>query len=322
MVFTHRSDYAKRMTTLFNKIHRLKGQPGWTWDHFLGEIEQRFPGGMDEKTLYSHYRLPHKRATTHVSQIIDQLHDDYFPDPFPESINGLMRLYNNLIRCKAHKSLERDVEELERFLVELLEREPASDLLRLARLHWLLGHIAFDRIPAHRDNSRKPQLQQEKRRAVAHYQQSVNAIERYNAQQPVQPVGESHLYKARHNILACYLNAVPQDLRHEDEEVLNYLRESSFLPASRITLGREPFQWSIARNGLRFSSLIHDREGVDFFFKAMSKVSPCFLDLNYAPLNHPPIAEGRDFAWAIEQVLTTEYLEQLKGNEEKRRRAE
>ncbi len=300
------------MTTIFNKIHRLKEQPGWTWDHFLGEIEKHFPAGLDEKTLYSHYRLPHKRANAHVSRLINQLHDEHFPAPFPETINGLMRLYNHLVGCKTHKGLEADIEELERHLGDLLDREDGNELLRVARIHWLLGHIDFDRIPSLRDNNRKAILRQTRESAIAHYQQSVLAMERYNEQQPASPVGESYLYKARHNILACYLNAVPPSLRSSDDEILFYLRESNFLPASRMSLEKEPFQWSIARNGMRFSSLIHDREGVKHFFRAMVAVSPLFLDLSYAPLNHGPIAESGDFQWAIEHVLNKDYLGELK----------
>lgn len=229
------------MTTVFNKIHRLKSQPGWTWDHFLEEIDKQFPAGLDEKTLYSHYRQPHKKATTHIARIIDQVHDHYFPDPFPEPINGLVRLYNNLITCKKHLTLNKDITDLEHYLSDQLERENGNGLLRLARLNWLLGNIQFDRIPAYRDNGQQAQLAEVKQLAIRYYQNSVTAIEEYNRQHHQQPVGPSYLYKARHNILACHLNAVHQEQRSKDPTILHYLRESNYIPNSKQTLEADRF---------------------------------------------------------------------------------
>jgi len=308
------------MTTLFNKIHRLKSQPGWTWDHFLAEIDKQFPAGLDEKTLYSHYRQPHKKATTHITRMINQVHDHYFPDPFPEAINALMRLYNSLVSCKKHLTREKDITDLEYFLRDQLERENENELLRIARLNWLLGNIQFDRIPAYRDNGQPIQLEEVKQRAIRYYQNSVTAIEEYNRQQLPHSVGASHLYKARHNILACYLNAVHQEQRSQDPTILRYLRESNYIPNSKQTLEAEPFQWTIARNGIRFSSLVGNREDVKYFFNALLNVSKRFFDLDYTPLNYGPISSGADFQWAIENVLTSDYLSSLGDNLSQKRK--
>ena len=296
------------MTTVFNKIHRLKRQPEWTWSRFLIEIEQRFPEGVDEKTLYSHHRHPHKKPNAHLTKIINQLHDEFFPDPFPDDLNGLMRLYNNLVQCKKHVTQERDIDDLRAYLEAQLERERSTELLRIARLNWLLGNIHFDRIPGHRDNGRPQQLQIEKMRAIDYYQQTVEAIESYNRQQPDLPVGTAYLYKARHNILACYLNAAPSSQRSQDAEVLAYLSDSHYIENSKQALVDEPFQWRIARNGLRFSALIKNGTDVDYFFRALVNVSQRFIDLNYKPLDYAPIASSKDFRWAIDEVLTPEYL--------------
>lgn len=301
------------MTTVFNRIHRLKRQPGWTWDHFLSQIDLRFPGGLDEKTLYSHYRQPHKKPSSHVTRIINQLHEIYFPDPFPEEINRLMRLYNNLYNCKKHLNLDRDIEDLEFFLNEQLRREDKAELLHIARLHWLIGNIQFDRIALYRDNGQRQLLNNAKHAAIQHYQQSVSALEQHNQLSSTEEaVGAIHLYKARHNILACHLNAVPQEQRSHDEEILRYLRESNYIANSKQTLAVEPFQWSIARNGLRFSSLLENREDIEHFFKALVQVSDSFLDLEYKPLNTGAIMAGSEFEWAIHNVLTLEFRATLR----------
>ncbi len=308
------------MTTVFNKIHRLKQQPGWSWEHFLVEIDRQFPAGLNEKTLYSHYRQPHKKPNTQVTKIINQLHEQCFPNPFPEEINRLMRVYNHLVGCKKHLSKDKDIEDLECFLKTQLQRDEANgeiDDLRLARLSWLLGNIAFDRIPTYRDNGMWQQLEEAKHQAIHYYQSSVKWLDAHNlaASCDAEKIGESYLYRARHNILACYLNAVPQEQRSHDQNILRYLRESDYIAGSKHTLEIEPYQWTIARDGLRFASLLHNAEDVKFFFQALVNVSKHFLDLDYKPLNYGPISSGTDFQWAIENVLTPEYLIILKNDE-------
>ncbi|MCP4232378.1 MAG: hypothetical protein GY770_02160 [Aestuariibacter sp.] len=300
------------MTTVFNKIHRLKQQPGWTWDYFLSEIDKISASGLNEKTLYAHYRHPHKKANSQVTSIIVNLHDKHFADPFPEEINRLISIYNNLLRCKSHPCKMQDIEDFEYFLSTQLIREDKSDLLRLSRLNWLLGNIHFDRLPAYRDNGHTIQLQASKQMAIEHYQNSVEYIEQHNQKCPSAVVGVSHLFKARHNILACYLNAVPQQKRGQDNAILAYLKKSDYIANSKATLEVEPFQWGIARNGLRFSSMLKNASDAEYFFEKMVMLSSEFLDLNYKPLNQVAIAGGADFAWAIQHVLDSEYLNSLK----------
>ncbi|MCP4488066.1 MAG: hypothetical protein GY820_12210 [Gammaproteobacteria bacterium] len=301
------------MTTVFNKIHRLKQQSGWTWDYFLSEIDKIFPAGLNEKTLYAHYRHPHKKANSQVTTIINKLHDKYFADPFPDEVNRLFNIYNNLLRCKSHSSKIRDIEDLEYFLATQLVHEDKSELLRLARLNWLLGNIHFDRLPTYRDNGQTRQLEGSKQMAIEYYHKSVECIEQHNQKRPSAEVGVSHLFKARHNILACYLNAVPQQKRGQDSGILAYLQKSNYIANSKATLMAEPFQWGIARNGLRFCSLLKNANDAKYFFEKMVMLSSHFLDLDYKPLNQAAIAGGADFAWAIQHVLDSEYLNSLKG---------
>jgi hypothetical protein len=73
----------------------------------------------------------------------------------------------------------------------------------------------------------------------------------------------------------------------------------------------EPFQWGIARNGLRFSSLLENEADVKFFFKVLVNVNDRFSDLDYKPLNYGPLSSGTDFQWAIKNVLTPDYISGL-----------
>lgn len=296
------------MTTTYNKIHRIK-QLGWSWEKVHSQIQAVYPAGLDEKTVYALYRHPHRKPTAHVAGVIDRLHEQLFPDPFPEDINGLMRLYNHLQACRKHPSREQDARDLERFVEGQYQRE--SELLRRARLVWLLGNIAFDRIPGLRESSRRQQLVDTREQASGRYRQAVEHMEQYNQQHQEAPLGAIHLYKARQNILACYLNAVPQEFRYRDPDLLTYVRESDYLPNSRATLEAEPFQWSIARNSLRFCSLLQRRDEARYFFQALVTAARQFMDLDYRPLNTMAISASPDFAWALEQALTTDFMDQL-----------
>lgn len=291
------------MTSVFNKIHRLKQRPGWTWDYFLTEIDVIFPAGLDEKTLYAHHRLPHRQPNSHVRQIIDQLHEQYFPDPFPAAINGLMRLYNSLVDCTKHLNKAQAIADLEFYLTHQLAREPVDQHRYRARIHWLLGNINFDQIPVYRDSAHQETLANVKQQAIVHYQTAVDEIEAHNRLADLDHIGPIYAYKARQNILACHVNAVKQSQRQSDEGIFQYLRESDYLQNSKETLNAEPFQWEVARNGLRCSSLLKQAEDVVYFFQALIEASQCFIDLNYAPLNYGSIQAGQDFQWAITQVL-------------------
>lgn len=296
------------MTTVFNKLHRIKNQPGWTWERVLEAVDRVHPAGINEKTLYAHFHQPHKRANGHVSKIVDTLHEECFPNPFPEDVNRLMGVYNRLAERAQRTGDEQEVDDLEYFLKSLLQRESPDEQVRLARLHWLLGNISFDRIPCYRDNGQRKKLDQVRNQAVDHYHKSVTALVAHNERNPGRKVGAHHLYKARHNILACHLNSVARDARATDPGVLRYLKESNYIAASKQTLREEPFQWSIARDGLRFSSLLRNAEDAEYFFDAMVAVSGKFLDLNYEPLDTDAIARSADFKWAVANVLTPQHI--------------
>ncbi len=295
------------MSSVWNKIHRIKAS-GWTWDEFLSAIEREFPGGMEEKTLKAHYRYPHRKATHHITHIIDIIHEQRFPNPFPEPVERLMQLYNRIARNRKNTTRDQDIADLEYFLLSLSE----GSELQQARLYWLLGNIAFDRIAPARNSGKREELASNQQWAIERYEQSLGMIEAYNVQ-ATEPVGQFILYKLRQNILACYLNAVHEDKRAGDKTILAYVMESDFLQRSQQMLELEPFQWLIARNGLRFGSMLQDREQVEWFFRALVKAYDGFRDLHYEPLNHNAVADSDNFTWAIEEVLTAEGIERLCG---------
>ena len=288
------------MPNLFSKIHRLKSQ-GWTWDQFLSELDLIYPGGMDEKTLKSHYRQPHKGSTSHTQQLIETLHKQYFPSPFPADIDALMRVYNNLLACPKHVAVEHDIADLQVFLnAQLLE--PCRSVLRTARLHWLTANTYFDSLAELRSMGKTDRMLASQQQAVQHFEQAVSLLEAYNNDVDGHAVSEFILYKLRQNILACYLNAVPPEQRESDGQVLHYLSHSDFLAQTERVLKQEPYLWVVARNGLRFASLLKSKEYCDRFFSLLVASSAYFEDLTYAPQGYPAISESKEFCWACENI--------------------
>ncbi len=277
----------------------------------LDAIELQYPGGMDEKTLYAHYRAPHRQATQHIATIINKLHEQVFPNPFPVDVEALLAMYNRLQASRKHSTRDADIESLEVFVRAQCALEPDERRLRRARLTWLLGNIAFDRLAGLRDSGQRELLARNKANAIAAYEQALADLEYCNTHG--QPLDAFIIYKLRQNILACYLNAVHENKRDSDPDIRKYLVASNYLAQSRLMLEQEPFQWVIARNGLRFCSLLQDRDGVRDFFDRLVVAYKGFEDLAYSPLSQPSLQDSESFQWAITNILTKHVLTTASG---------
>ncbi len=300
MVFTDKNNCV--MANLYSKIHRLKAQ-GWTWDKFLQEIEKHYPAGLEEKTLKAHFKQPHRKASNHVTQAIETVHNIYFPSPFPEDIEALVRIYNRLLKNTSHAPTDENINDLSLFISGELKQSRNQNLLRDVRLHWLKANIYFDQLPNLRQSGNKALLLETKNTAIKHYYLAIELINHHNATQNPPSVSEFVLYKLQQNILACHLNSVVPDKRLTDKAVLNHLKESDFFLQSKTVLEQEPFQWVVARNGLRFSSITKNKDDCQWFFNALIKSNKHFEDLNYSPVGYPAIINSMEFDWAIEHIL-------------------
>ena len=288
------------MPSAFNKIHRLKRL--WTWDQFVEQYEI----GPDIKTLKSIYRYPHHKPNRHSVALIDQIHATQFPSPFPQEVDGLLDLYENMSRSDQTTNQEQQITKLESFVRFEIRSFPSAEPLRDARLAWLLGDMLFDQILKVRNARRWEHLESAKKEAVNYYQLALEIMETKTE------LNEVTRYKVRQNILACYLNAAKRKgLWTEDADTLNYFHSSQFLTKTKEVLELEPFNWNLARNGLRFSSLLQDKSNSEYFFNNMVQASRLFLDLNYEPFETPALAKSKDFEWSVKHVLTPSLLTKL-----------
>lgn len=288
------------MANLYSKIHRLKAQ-GWTWDEFLQQISLIYPPGIDEKTLYGLYRHPHRKASRHIRQILEQLHDQCFPSPFPSSAEALIGLYNRQVNNPKQPDLAADQLALSTYLKEACQHGP---LLYRARLYWLSANVQLDQLSVFRKNGKHKQLKTAQQQGINDYQKSLSLLEEsIQAPDINADIDAFTLYKLRQNMLACYLNALSPEQRSESKTLLGYLQACDFINSTKQVLESEPYQWLLARNGLRFSSLTRNIEDCRWFYTALCTANKAFNDLSYSPESTPSIANSIEFRWAIENAL-------------------
>jgi hypothetical protein len=289
-----------KMPSTYNKIHRLKSQ-GWTWPEFLAELEQVAVHSIDEKTLYSNFRLPHRKPNKLLEETINQLHEKYFPSPFPKEVEGLITLYNHLANAKNYRTQEDDIELLKRFVLAELQHDNPQYDLRYSRLAWLAANIAFDRISYCRDNGLLEKLAENQKSALKWFQQAKQAIShcQHSVEIKIEPFV---IYKLTQNMLASYLNALPSSNRLDNNDLKSFIDSSDYISESKHMLELEPFQWGIARNGLRFSSLLKNAEDCEYFYRALVTANKHFLDIDYQLPGALSIGESDDFHWALDII--------------------
>jgi hypothetical protein len=301
------------MPSTYNKIHRLKAQ-GWTWPEFLAQIEQVSVHSIDEKTLYSNFRLPHRKPNKLLEETISLLHETFFPSPFPKEVEGLITLYNHLNSAKNLRTQEEDIELLERFVLAEIQQpdsKPESEpSLRYARLCWLAANIAFDRIAYCRDNGLATKLAENQMSALKWFQQAKLAIEHCKQSQGIN-VEPFVIYKLTQNKLACYLNGLPSANRLDNHVLKGYIEGSGYIAETKNMLELEPFQWGIARNGLRFSSLLNNAQDCEYFFRALVTANKHFLDCDYQLPGGLSINQSDDFQWALTVIKDRDLINKL-----------
>lgn len=283
------------MANLYSKIHRLKSL-GWTWEHFLHKIDRIYPGGIDEKTLFALYRHPHRKASSHVKSLLTRLHDQEFPSPFPKDIECLLSLYNRRLYPINDSESPKDISDLLHFIEGDLNY---GDSLRKARLHWLKADIHLDQIPIYRKNGQSQNVLHHKEKALKHYQTCHDLL---TCKDQIPNMDSFTLYKVKQNMLACYLNSLHPKDRYQDNSILSHLKKTNYIEASKEVLKSEPYQWLIARNGLRFSSITKDINDCKFFFEALVSANKAFIDPSYTPDGAPAINNSEEFTWALKHL--------------------
>lgn len=288
------------MTSTYNKINRLKAQ-GWTWEEFLRQLDEVSPAQIDLKTLKANAKDPHREPNGQLISSINLLHDNIFPSPYPKESEAFMSLYNHLHSSQAANSAVYSFAEILRVRISSIQ-DPLSILK--ARLIWLEGNIQYDRISSLRDQAKGQEVEQSREQAIRYYYQACEILN-HNREELPYPYGLTEEYKLLNNIIGCNLNAIPPLQRSKDKQLHKLISDSNILLLSQELLDKEPFQWQVARNALRFSSLQQNKEAVIMFYERLAKSSKRFDNIHYEPAGYPSIAESQDFTFARQVIKDT-----------------
>ncbi len=282
------------MTSTYNKLNRLKAQDR-TWDALLTDIDDVSQQQFDIKTVKANATEPHREPNKHLKESVNRLHDIHFPNPYPKESEALLTLYNDTV---ISQSIDHDIDSLTVVIDSLLHRLGADETLLEARLLWLKGSMYFDKIGLLRDSNQPKRLEAFRSDAIRYYSESFEILRHAINEMPF-PFNLNEPYKLQVNIIACHVNAIASSDRGSSEELRSAIEKSDIAELSKNILESEPFQWKVARNALRFSSLIKNDGDVDFFYQKLITANRRFSDLHYEPEGCPSIADSLDFSYAV-----------------------
>lgn len=294
------------MTTPFNQINRLRLH-GLTWEKLGREIAASMPGNklsIARNTLRSLQNNPSYKPGQELAKAINTLHSHYFPSPFPEGVNALLNTCRLLMNDQSRNDENLfHLENIERHVVEQLQSPIPSELLA-CRLHWIAGNInQFQMRRARIVSPQESAIEDFQTRAIFHYRAAARLIDAKDLSQ--------EKFKVLHNIFVCYVNAVPEIKRNNNNQLIEQLSEIPYLEVAESIIQDEPFQWQTARNGMLFSSITKNRQGVTLFYEGMVKANSNFSDLSYSPKHLDPIANDKSLRWALENVLTLNFIQSI-----------
>lgn len=292
------------MTSSYNRIHRLR-RSGLTWEALGLAIAKAHTGDkhrIARNTLRSLQNTPHYKPGKALSRAIQIVHDEYFPSPFPKGVNGLMSSCRTLMQDRENPAVaDMLLSQIEAHVAEQLTTSKQPELIH-CRLFWILGNINQNRM-------RQARLKKLSLSTVERYQSQ--AITHYHAAASINTLDSLPIeqYKLRHNIFVCYVNAVNERDRNNNPALIKQLETIPYLASVQQVLEHEPFQWECARNGLLYASITKDRESIATLFEALVSANQHFIELNYEPLGCDSIINDPSLRWALNNVLTPNYIQ-------------
>lgn len=269
---------------------------------------------IDPKTIKANAKQPHRRPTQHIVDAVDKLYERYFPPIYPEALDSLLKLSNSVSRAAIETGEKEPCKELETLIIWLLtDKSNALSSIERARLWWILGNIAFDRITYYRNYSSFGDSATEQDKAVLRFNNALQLLDTIPQNNESAQINyetlELERYKIQQNILGCYFNADHEKDREKQENWKHFLHQSEYFSCSDSLITKFPFHWLVARNALRFASLLRNSELVSKYFNDLCNACSHFKNLDYKPYTYPSIAESSQFSFAYELLINAQNIE-------------
>lgn len=266
---------------------------------------------IDLKTIKANAKQPHRKPTQHIVDAVDKLYETYFPSIYPEPLESLLKLSNSVSKAAIESGEKEPSKELETFISWMLtEKSQVVSSIEQARLWWVLGNIAFDRIAYYRTYSSFGDSATEQEKAILRFKNALQLLETIHINEENLPTSQETLelerYKIQQNILGCYFNADHEKDRENQEEWKHFFHQSDYFIGSDSLITKFPFHWLVARNALRFASLLKNRELVFKYFSNLCDACSLFNNLDYEPYSYPSIAASSQFSFAYELLTNAQ----------------
>ena len=289
------------MNTVYSKLNRLKGL-GWTWEQLLGELDKISVQHFDLKTIKANTKHPHRKSNTHLTSAVNLLYAKNFPSIFPAAIESLLNVSNFIASESEQFGGEKAAQDLEVFILWMLEHQDSYQPLELARIWWVYGNLSFDRITYYRDNPNLGGAEEEKEKSIFRFKQALTFLDQINLNEIEENQIQIERYKLVQNILACHFNVLRKEDREESKEWKLFLQECEFFMLCENLLTNFPYEWLIARNALRLASLLKDDGRILQFYSLLCDACAAFKSFDYKPNHYPALSESLQFEYAIKVI--------------------
>jgi transcriptional regulator with XRE-family HTH domain len=276
--------------TLYERIQEIKQATGWSQERISTEA------GLALSTISRILRVPGYEPNETSRGLICQLHQELVKQPFPADLEHLFLLYD---RWKEHYSQAEFSEHLNS-IEWLLCHHTLRDTKELAscRLHWLLGHIYYDRAFYLRHN-----VHENAAKAINYYESALNILDAYHDKELL-----LYQYKLRQCIVSIKFNLLPSNKRCHNLEICAWLRRMEYLDLVAQVTENNPWNWMAIRNGLVAAAILEDWERALFFWNALKNANKRFEDLYFSPSKDmPAIGNDADLSWFVKQLQRTSH---------------
>jgi len=276
------------MSELYLKASEIRQQAKFTVSRFHLET------GLSESTIKRILRDPFYKSNDSAIKLVDELYKAYIKNPFPKRLEAIDIMQKIMIKRLPPLEYKEYGDPILQQRLEL-DLEYGARNLADARIHWLLGHLCFERAKYLSLRMHDNYLS-----AVTYYRR---AYEILSAQKNLN-LGK-YLCQIKMTSIAASFNILKHEERHS-AKTRKMLDEIGFINDAENLLIQQPWQYTVARNALVVSSLLHDFNKANMFADHLIKLVPKFFEpgFQWSP-EDKSATEDPDLKWFMDKRYHT-----------------
>ncbi|MGB1310407.1 MAG: hypothetical protein ACPG47_04315 [Leucothrix sp.] len=272
------------MSELFLKASEIRERFKLTISDFSSETD------LSESTIKRILKDPCYKGSITASRLINDLYNTHVQSPFPERIEAIDTTLKIMIKEFSKSQYKEYGDPLLQRCLEL-DHEYRADNLTDARIHWLLGHLCFERA-----NLLKNRIRDNYLKAINCYQTAYKILQAED-----NPNLNKYLCQIKMTSIAATFNPLTHEERHS-AQTKETLEELGFVSDAESLLIQQPWQYAVARNALVVCSLLRDLNRANIFADHLVKLSPQFFEpgFQWSP-DFTPATQDPDLKWFMDK---------------------